>query len=33
VLNADSEVEAAVSTILAIIDAEHHRTHPRQVRL
>ena len=33
VVNADSEVEAAVSTILAIIDAEHHRTHPRQVRL
>jgi len=33
VVNADSEVEAAVSTILAIIEAEHHRTHPRQVRL
>jgi guanylate kinase len=33
VLNADSEVEAAVSTILAIIEAEHHRTHPRQVTL
>ncbi len=32
-LNADSEVEAAVSTILAIIEAEHHRTHPRQVTL
>ena len=33
VVNADSEVEAAVSTILAIIDAEHHRTHPRRVTL
>jgi guanylate kinase len=33
VVNADSEVESAVSTILAIIEAEHHRTHPRQVRL
>jgi len=33
VVNADSEVEAAVSTILAIIEAEHHRTHPRRVRL
>lgn len=33
VVNADSEVEAAVSTVLAIIEAEHHRTHPRQVRL
>ena len=33
VLNPDSEVEAAVSTILAIIEAEHHRTHPRHVRL
>ena len=33
VVNADSEVEAAVSIILAIIEAEHHRTHPRQVRL
>jgi len=33
VVNADSEVEAAVSTILAIIEAEHHRTHPRQVTL
>ena len=33
VVNADSEVEAAVSTILAIIEAEHHRTHPRQVKL
>jgi len=33
VVNADSEVEAAVSIILAIIEAEHHRTRPRQVKL
>jgi guanylate kinase len=33
VTNADSEVEAAVSTILAIIEAEHHRTRPRRVKL
>ncbi len=33
VVNADSEMERAVNTILAIIDAEHHRTHPRKVSL
>jgi guanylate kinase len=33
VVNADSKVEAAVSTILAIIEAEHHRTRPRRVKL
>lgn len=33
VLNADSQVEAAVDTILAIIEAEHHRVQPRQVKL
>lgn len=33
VLNADSQVETAVDTILAIIEAEHHRIHPRRVEL
>jgi guanylate kinase len=33
VVNADDELDAAVDTILAIIDAEHHRTHPRRVSL
>lgn len=33
VTNADSQVESAVDTILAIIEAEHHRTVPRRVVL
>jgi guanylate kinase len=33
VLNADSQVEGAVDTILAIIEAEHHRVDPRRVEL
>ena len=33
VLNADSTVETAVDTILAIIEAEHHRINPRRVNL
>jgi guanylate kinase len=33
VLNADSQVEKAVDTILAIIEAEHHRVDPRRVEL
>ncbi len=33
VLNADSQVEVAVATILAIIEAEHHRVDPRRVEL
>ncbi|MEK7682612.1 MAG: guanylate kinase [Chloroflexota bacterium] len=33
VSNADSQVETAVDTILAIIEAEHHRTVPRRVVL
>jgi len=33
VTNADSQVESAVDTILAIIEAEHHRTVPRRVQL
>lgn len=33
VVNADSQLEKAVDTILAIIQAEHHRTRPRQVTL
>ena len=32
-LNADSQVEVAVDTILAIIEAEHHRVDPRRVEL
>ena len=33
VLNADSKVEVAVDTIMAIIEAEHHRVDPRRVEL
>lgn len=33
VVNADSEAEAAVDTILAIVEAEHHRVQHRQVEL
>ncbi len=33
VLNADSQVDKAVDTILAIIEAEHHRINPRRVEL
>jgi guanylate kinase len=33
VLNADSQVDKAVDTILAIIEAEHHRVDPRHVEL
>ncbi len=33
VLNADSQAEAAIDTILAIVEAEHHRVRPRQVKL
>jgi guanylate kinase len=33
VLNADSQVDNAVDTILAIIEAEHHRVNPRRVKL
>ncbi len=33
VVNADHELDAAVDTILAIIQAEHHRTRPRRVSL
>jgi guanylate kinase len=31
VINAENELDASVDTILAIIHAEHQRTHPRQV--
>jgi guanylate kinase len=33
VINADNKLDAAVDTILAIIQAEHHRTLPRKVSL
>lgn len=33
VINADCKLDEAVDTIVAIIQAEHHRTHPRQVTL
>lgn len=33
VINADGELDATVDTVLAIIHAEHKRTHPRQVTL
>jgi guanylate kinase len=33
VVNADSKLDAAVDTILDIINAEHHRTQPRKVEL
>ena len=33
VINAEGKLDEAVDTILAIIQAEHHRTHPRKVNL
>jgi len=33
VVNAEDQVEAAVDTILAIIQAEHHRVNPRRIRV
>ena len=33
VINADCKLDEAVDTIVAIIHAEHHRTHPRRVTL
>ena len=33
VVNANSKLDAAVDAIVAIIDAEHHRTRPRRVTL
>lgn len=33
VINADDRLDAAVDTIIAIIEAEHHRTRPRRVAL
>jgi guanylate kinase len=33
VINAEGKLDEAVDTILAIIQAEHHRTHPREVDL
>ena len=33
VINADNQLDATVDTILAIVHAEHQRTHPRQVVL
>jgi guanylate kinase len=33
VINAEGKLDEAVDTILAIIKAEHHRTHPREVDL
>jgi guanylate kinase len=33
VVNADAQLDAAVDMIEAIIEAEHHRIHPRQVSL
>ena len=33
VVNADSQVEQTVDTILSIIEAEHHRTDPRRIEL
>jgi guanylate kinase len=33
VVNPDNRLDEAVDTILAIIRAEHHRTHPRKVNL
>jgi guanylate kinase len=33
VVNADLKLDSAVDTILAIIEAEHHRTRPRRVTL
>jgi guanylate kinase len=33
VVNADSRLDETVDTVIAIIDAEHHRVHPRKVNL
>lgn len=33
VINADSHLQQTVDTVTAIIDAEHHRVHPRKVSL
>jgi hypothetical protein len=33
VVNTQDRLDAAVDTITAIIDAEHHRVHPRKVTL
>jgi hypothetical protein len=33
VVNAHHQLDEAVDTIIAIIDAEHHRVHPRKVNL
>jgi guanylate kinase len=33
VINAEGQIEQAVDTILAIIQAEHHRVTPRRIRL
>jgi len=33
VVNGDGELDQTVDTIRAIIQAEHHRTHPRRVSL
>jgi guanylate kinase len=33
VVNRDNELDKTVDTIMAIIDAEHHRVNPRRVRL
>ncbi len=33
VINADSHLDQTVDTVTAIIDAEHHRVHPRKVSL
>jgi hypothetical protein len=33
VVNADAQLDAAVDLIEAIIEAEHHRIHPRRVSL
>ena len=33
VINADCKLDEAVDTIVSIIQAEHHRTHPRRVSL
>ena len=33
VVNAEGKLDQTVDTILAIINAEHHRTHPRKVSL
>jgi guanylate kinase len=33
VVNADGRLEDTVGTVIAVIDAEHHRVHPRKVTL